>query len=535
MSVETEKYSLLQKHLYDCLEYFLYGSIKEHGFHHFVRSRLLRSEPVRQWHAILERSGLGTNNIEPIPSYLSSKKYAHHLAEIYRRWSTIFPYVDSPRQSLPEGQTYPNWFSKGGDSKRYWPVHELKKWMEKIGHRFFIRSIIHGSIGTLDDTSGFSDMDLAFIIRKEVLTCNDRLHRLRKLAIEILSLTHCFDPFMHHGPYYLSEFDLVFYPQNLLPSVVFEYGLTLYSNNHPVDIIPVTADHFGEGLLNDFYDLFCQWGEKSRLIENSWDIEAVLGIVMILPALYLQRKTGHFRYKKETFKLWRTDFTPQQTEIVDFATSLRHTLPERIKPPQSLLKKAITWQWPGMIQRWAIRHPGDKKRVAIANRQIPPDYASRVTSLIDLIRQKIELRQHCSGISDQSPLDAYRHCFEQIIKGPYTDIPFKAKQEDYIEVTAHLIKYWSGQPQKPVSIYQLGSVDVPGHSDLDFVIVWPDRTPIPHHQFEPDHFPQWVRRFLIHPPYFCTESLWNELHAWYPVFDIAHLWGLKLKKPVLNN
>ena len=34
---------------------------------------------------------------------------------------------------------------------------------------FFLKGIVHGSVATLDDVSGFSDLDLAFVVRLSAL------------------------------------------------------------------------------------------------------------------------------------------------------------------------------------------------------------------------------------------------------------------------------------------------------------------------------------------------------------------------------
>ncbi len=86
-------------------------------------------------------------------------------------------------------------------------------------------------------------------------------------------------------------------------------------------------------------------------------------------------------------------------------------------------------------------------------------------------------------------------------------------------------------PQRPVAIYQIGQVSAPGISDLDFVIVFPNGTSIDWIQYQPKIFPEWIQQVMTHPPYCCTESLWPLLPAWFPVFNLSHLWGNTLPEP----
>lgn len=123
--------------------------------------------------------------------------------------------------------------------------------------------------------------------------------------------------------------------------------------------------------------------------------------------------------------------------------------------------------------------------------------------------------------------------FKDITSGPYTDVPEKTSIEKYHSAIDLLVARWTALPRKPLAIYQIGQIGAPGISDLDFVIVFADDAPIDWAQYQPQAFPDWVQQLLTHPPYFCTIRSWPDLPAWFPLFDLRHLWGEELKIPEL--
>lgn len=121
--------------------------------------------------------------------------------------------------------------------------------------------------------------------------------------------------------------------------------------------------------------------------------------------------------------------------------------------------------------------------------------------------------------------------FLDIQLGPFIDVPERLPKERYNEAIDLLVDRWSSLPSRPVAIYQLGQVGAPGISDLDFVLIFPSDATIDWQQYQPEIFPEWIRQMLTHPPYCCTEDVWSELPAWYPVFNLRHLYGIRLATP----
>lgn len=124
--------------------------------------------------------------------------------------------------------------------------------------------------------------------------------------------------------------------------------------------------------------------------------------------------------------------------------------------------------------------------------------------------------------------------FDQIPKGPFADVPLETNIARYNEAIDLLISHWSSLPRRPVAIYQIGQVGVPGISDLDFILVFKEGKALNWAEFLPEKFPKWVQQLMTHPPYCCLESAWPNLPAWYPIFNLRHLWGKSLPHPEIS-
>ncbi len=74
---------------------------------------------------------------------------------------------------------------------------------------------------------------------------------------------------------------------------------------------------------------------------------------------------------------------------------------------------------------------------------------------------------------------------------------------------------------------------MPGISDIDFIVVFPDNCHIDWTEFHPNVFPDWVKDLFTHPPYCCSEKTWPYLPAWFPTFNLNYLWGQVLSEPFI--
>jgi hypothetical protein len=530
-------YSVLQKKLYLCLNYFLYGSISCRHLSHYYTSKRLKSKLLKDWVNALDMLGFNESIHTPssIPPILSVSGFAEYLSDFYTISAQLVSKIGcfNEVKRLSEGQAYEDWLDAGGVDHRYWPVHRLKEIFKSQRNVLFLKGIIHGSVGTLDDVAGFSDLDLAFIVKKEVLCDKAQLLKLRAFNVDALCLTYAFDPYMHHGPYYISEIDLPCYPESLFPSVLFKYGVDLGSQKNEILYRGYTADIFADDLFVGYHKYFRTFTENHHYIDNSYDLELLLGSITILPALFLQRITGVYRYKRDTFSEAMGYFDEDLWRPITTATELRRELKPRWRPRKDQVEKAFIIKWPGLLQRLALERYDEPERYSVVNQKICEGLMADVVTLCLSMKQRLsKINLPCHLHSTSSPGGLEKVFFGHLMDEECTDLPFNASFQDYEDAKQSLINAWTTLEVKPVSIYQIGSVNAPGHSDLDFVVVWPEEHKIPYAKFHPASFDTAMGKYLVHAPYFCTHELWKGLYTWYPTFDIKHLWGAKLEMPI---
>lgn len=527
----------LQRSLNAALRYFLYGSfVSGRSYWRSFGLEQLRAKPLRQ---VIEAFSLidGWDREWPerlTTRWISHATFARNLALANVFWAEILEQkIRQPFHSgqVPHSKSYQSWCHTGGGAERYRPVHALRERLLSCNAAdMFLRSIVHGSVATLDDTPGFSDLDLAFVVRRAVLVDPTRLIRLRRVAAKVLTSTYAFDPFMHHGPYYLSEIDLVWYPEAMFPLVLFENAFDLLDPEQELAIATRPSEDVTDAMLEAFESFFRSKNTKFA-VKNYYDLERILGSAMLLPALYLQRCTGQFRYKRDTFPLAQKDFSVCEWQPIRKATELRGSLTERPKPPARLVALANRIGAPGLVQWWALCNPRSWRVARKASRKLGSDYPQQVLRLIASMHAKQNIHPKTAVATDLSEKPATNH-FQKLVYGPFTEMPKRIPIERYQAALELLVNRWSGLPRAPLAIYQLGQVGAPGISDLDFIIVFPRGQMINWSDFRPEAFPHWVQELLLHPPYMCDDEAWTQLPAWYPIFDLRHLWGKRLAVPV---
>jgi predicted nucleotidyltransferase len=392
----AEQARLAQRALSDALRYFLYGSLRSSRFRPLLRrERGLSAAPLADVAEAFERVHVprGRWPSQLTNSSVTDTTFAEFLGEAYHVWEEILSQADKGETShcrMPLGKRYEEWIGEGGNSSKYRPVHSLRSMLSaKRSQDLFLRAIVHGSVATLDDTAGFSDLDLAFVIRSSALKSSKGLRELRKLASAILILTYAFDPFMHHGPYYLAEIDLNWYPEAMFPTVLFSYGVDLLDGSQEVEVRTRPSFDITLQMLEMFEKSFANWASRPFALADSYLLEWVASSAMLLPVLYLQGRTGRFRYKRDTFPLAQEDFSSEEWEPIRLASSLRISLGGRPKPFGLLIRLARWLEWPGLLQAWARRRLASVSRAQAAAETLGADYPWRVLFLLRAMKKKL--------------------------------------------------------------------------------------------------------------------------------------------------
>jgi hypothetical protein len=554
MAISNLAAASVQRSLSDALRYFLYSSFSNSLRGRFSLGwRRLDPGPLRRTVKCFSDLDTGNGEFQQLTgslhdTWMSEIAFARGLAAAHRRWADILEQearIEGGITPVPASKSYQSWWEGGGRDERYRAAHRLRAHLSsKSMNALFARAVIHGSVATLDDTLGFSDLDLALVIRRAALVDHEALIELRRRAAELLVRTYEFDPFMHHCPYYLSEIDLGWYPEAMFPLVLFEYAVDLI--DRPESLLCSTRA--SDDITDEMLDMFERWFQDRvadpEPLRSHYDVEWTLGNAMLLPALYLQRRTGRFRYKRDTFQLAQVDFSHEEWEPIRQASEVRMALEPRIPPPPIIVRLALLLRSPSLVQRWAIRQPRSRQAARNASRELGADFPQRVVRLLNSMRAKLNVAsprsvvdfkaadiEGATGSSFGKPSIA--QYFEDFVDGPFSELPIPINRERYDVAIELLLNRWLSVSQRPLAVYQLGQIGAPGISDLDFVVVVPTGQRVNWTDYQPQSFPAWVREIFTHPPYFCDPTAWSCMPAWFPVFDLRFLWGEQLPAPTI--
>ncbi len=374
-----------------CLKYWLHDSIASLSI---LRTTALKYN-VSTWPLHVVAQALASAGIicdsPPSSGKISTVRFATVLADYLSCWKT-FPFSTLPgtNESLPLGKPYQEWLSIGGAKDHFSPVHKLDRLLGGYLKNLFLRATLHGSLATLDPEPGFSDMDTAFILPSTELSKPGYLLRLRQASRRILCLTYAYDPFMHHGPFYLLEPDLQWYPEPFFPLVLFSMGTDLLTSQN--EMFARKREDFGETLqmIRELYTLFISRKDSFHKLSSLQEMEWILGSVLLLPALFLQLKTGVYRYKRDTFEAARPYFTSNEWEPVETASHIRKTL-----LPRPVVSRYQTWiaealGVPGWIQRVANRDPAGHQQARHVASLLGSNYIERVLSLLSAMFNQLQ-------------------------------------------------------------------------------------------------------------------------------------------------
>ena len=100
------------------------------------------------------------------------------------------------------------------------------------------------------------------------------------------------------------------------------------------------------------------------------------------------------------------------------------------------------------------------------------------------------------------------------------------------EQAASLYSNWLAQDPDVVAVYQLGEVEAPGLSDLDFVVVLQSSLrKAKEAHFRSDFLPTDLRYLIMHDPIMLSRSLFDRIYELIPIFRLLHRSGEKMSPP----
>ncbi len=182
---------------------------------------------------------------------------------------------------------------------------------------------VHGSLATGEECA-YSDFDAVVILRDHAVASPAvlartaaHLNRLRRIMFEL-------DPLQHHGWSVLTEADLRHHCEAHFPTELFRHCAALLPEAEPeIRVVPRESAAELRETFERAVEVIMRRTTAPHLPRNQFELKSVLSQFMLLPALYLQAKSGMPVYKKHSFALARADFTPGTWAPMDEASDIR--------------------------------------------------------------------------------------------------------------------------------------------------------------------------------------------------------------------
>jgi predicted nucleotidyltransferase len=189
---------------------------------------------------------------------------------------------------------------------------------------------VHGSVATSEEVP-YSDFDGFIILKNEVLSDPEKLKEVAVVLLRSEKIMFEMDPLQHHGWFILTENDLKNYPEYYFPHELFRYSKCLFGENK------ITIHLKKSGFKKEHLESFNRMAQgilkkldSKNFLTNYYSFKNLLSECMLLPAFYIQAKTGNGIFKKFSFEKIKNELK-EKYPVMDEISFLRSAW--NYKPP----------------------------------------------------------------------------------------------------------------------------------------------------------------------------------------------------------
>jgi hypothetical protein len=185
-----------------------------------------------------------------------------------------------------------------------------------------VGAYVHGSVGTHEEIS-YSDFDGFVILKNDVLNHPEKLKKVAKVLIDSEKIMFEMDPLQHHGWFLLTEMDLNNYPESYFPHELLSYSKCLFGSTI-LNIQLRKSGYKNESIeaFNKLADGIISKLNSKTFLKNYYGFKNLLSEFMLLPAVFIQAKTGRGIFKKFSFEKVRTELA-EKYKVMDEISLLR--------------------------------------------------------------------------------------------------------------------------------------------------------------------------------------------------------------------
>ena len=201
-------------------------------------------------------------------------------------------------------------------------VEAVSNYLVSRSHPAIKAAFIQGSIATNEEIA-YSDFDGILLIDEQSLTSNYSIESLIKIIRHTNKMMLQHDALQHHGWNILTCEELNLYPDDHLPLVLLEHGKTIYPNEefHLYYTLDPKCDY--ERSLILLCNSIIRKSEKNSLSISFRHFKTFISEVLLLPAVYIQAKTGRPIFKRESFELINSYLNSKDQKIIDQYCQIR--------------------------------------------------------------------------------------------------------------------------------------------------------------------------------------------------------------------
>lgn len=344
--------------------------------------------------------------------YLNSPDENHDLvSKITKGYRDLFPpgFSRSKLTTRITLKTTPLNLEEYKNTPFYKTVKKLRKFVRKELTPFISYFFIHGSLATLDYVPGFSDLDTYIFVKKDVCANPKKLKQFKTRLALAQKLLKEIAPNSHHGFLCCNEANLDYYCNAYMPVPVFRNAKTIYGPNQITFYLRDSRTEHRQA-FERFAGILLNPKRFGSNSVNLFDLKYFVAVLLLMPTLYLQAR-GSNLYKRYSFRLYT----------------------------HPLLDKATL-----------VRKYFGQKSLGELIQLLGPNYLKQTKNMINEMKLAIKKQgsQNKTYVNKPAPISIkyYEKAREEVISN------FKTNSD-------------------VAAIYEYGSVQSPGISDLDLIVV----------------------------------------------------------------
>ena len=234
------------------------------------------------------------------------------------------------------------------------PINRLCEYIKEKLEPYLIGAYIHGSLSTMDYTE-YSDVDTLFIIKQEVLEDPNKIKELERLFIKSTKYLYEFDPLQHHGHFFLTESDLEYYDQAILPLSAIRLSTSILGRGNSLTFYVRDSEQESEIRFIDSIKTVRRYIKKdTNRLKKPYYLKGFLSHFMILPVLFLQLR-GEYVSKKDSFEILKERVPPDVWRCMEQVSKIRRTWDQTASTFRRRLMKTVGMWNPLLLPFFSTR------------------------------------------------------------------------------------------------------------------------------------------------------------------------------------